>query len=423
MKNLLNEMYPDGIRVVSCFGGMEGLMIALINQKVKIKSYKSFEIDKHAIDLTSFNFPNMEHMGDIMNANVDDIGECDLMVLGSPCQGFSNSGKRLGLEDERSGLLIPALELMKKVKPKYWIFENVRMKTEWLELLDNIIGVKHVEIDASLVSAQSRKRCFWANFHITQPKDKGIMLKDILEPNVESEIIYREPYYKPNGNTTGVLGYVGNKPAQATRVYSIDQKSKCLTANGGGQGGKTGLYEIKCGAWRGRKINEQGFRDDKNPDAKYVQQLEIRDDGKTNTLTTVEKDNVVLRVPEATKKGYTDIENGDAFDYTFPNSKTRRGRNMKHKSNCLETKPNFMVYEHPTVRKLTVKEAERLQGCEDWTIGDGTISNTQRLKMLGNGFCVPVIEHILCHIGQDFPPNMPQESFDFDSRLSITESV
>ena len=398
-------------------------MIALINQKVKIKSYKSFEIDKHAIDLTSFNFPNMEHMGDIMNANVDDIGECDLMVLGSPCQGFSNSGKRLGLEDERSGLLIPALELMKKVKPKYWIFENVRMKTEWLELLDNIIGVKHVEIDASLVSAQSRKRCFWANFHITQPKDKGIMLKDILEPNVKSEIIYREPYYKPNGNITGVLGYVGNKPAQATRVYSIDQKSKCLTANGGGQGGKTGLYEIKCGAWRGRKINEQGFRDDKNPDAKYVQQLEIRDDGKTNTLTTVEKDNVVLRVPEATKKGYTDIENGDAFDYTFPNSKTRRGRNMKHKSNCLETKPNFMVYEHPTVRKLTVKEAERLQGCEDWTIGDGTISNTQRLKMLGNGFCVPVIEHILCHIGQDFPPNMPQESFDFDSRLSITESV
>lgn len=423
MNNLLNEMYPDGIRVVSCFGGMEGLMIALINQKVKIKSYKSFEIDKHAIELTSFNFPNMEHMGDIMNANVDDIGECDLMVLGSPCQGFSNSGKRLGLEDERSGLLIPALELMKKVKPKYWIFENVRMKTEWLELLDNIIGVKHVEIDASLVSAQSRKRCFWANFHITQPEDKGIMLKDILEPNVESEIIYREPYYKPNGNTTGVLGYVGNKPAQATRVYSIDQKSKCLTANGGGQGGKTGLYEIKCGAWRGRKINEQGFRDDKNPDAKYVQQLEIRDDGKTNTLTTVEKDNVVLRVPEATKKGYTDIENGGAFDYTFPNSKTRRGRNMKHKSNCLETKPNFMVYEHPTVRKLTVKEAERLQGCEDWTIGDGTISNTQRLKMLGNGFCVPVIEHILCHIGQDFPPSMPQESFNFDSRLSITESV
>ena len=96
---------------------------------------------------------------------------------------------------------------------------------------------------------------------------------------------------------------------------------------------------------------------------------------------------------------------------------------MKHKSNCLETKPNFMVYEHPTVRKLTVREAERLQGCEDWTIGDGTISNTQRLKMLGNGFCVPVIEHILNHIGQDFPPNMPQESFDFDSNLSITESV
>ena len=193
MKNLLNEMYPDGIDVVSCFGGMEGLLIALTNQGVKIKSYKSFEIDKYGIALTSHNFPFVEHMGDIMDANVDDIGNCDLMVLGSPCQGFSNSGKRLGLEDERSGLLIPALELMKKVNPTYWIFENVRMKTEWLELLDNIIGVKHVEIDASLVSAQSRKRCFWANFHITKPDDRGIMLKHIIEPNVDSEIVYREP--------------------------------------------------------------------------------------------------------------------------------------------------------------------------------------------------------------------------------------
>ena len=378
MKNLLNEMYPDGIRVVSCFGGMEGLLIALTNQGVKIKSYKSFEIDKYAIALSSMNFPNIEHMGDIMDANVDDIGECDLMVLGSPCQGFSNSGKRMGLEDERSGLLIPALELMKKVNPTYWIFENVRMKTEWLELLDNIIGVKHVEIDASLVSAQSRKRCFWANFHINQPNDRGIMLKDIIEPNVDSEIIYREPYYKPNGNTTGVLGYIGNKPAQATRVFSIDQKAKCLTANGGGQGGKTGLYEIE--------------------------------------------DNV-LRIQEATKKGYTDIQNGDCFDFSFPNSKTRRGRNMKDKSNCLETKPSFMVYQHPTVRKLTVTEAERLQGCEGWTIGDGTISNTQRLKMLGNGFCVPVIEHILSHIGMDLPVNMPQQSFEFDLEATSTYSV
>ena len=395
MKNLLNEMYPDGIRVVSCFGGMEGLLIALTNQGVKIKSYKSFEIDKYAIALSSMNFPNIEHMGDIMDANVDDIGECDLMVLGSPCQGFSNSGKRLGLEDERSGLLIPALELMKKVNPTYWIFENVRMKTEWLELLDNIIGVKHVEIDASLVSAQSRKRCFWANFTINQPNDRGIMLKDIIEPNVDSEIIYREPYYKPNGNTTGVLGFIGNKPAQATRV----------------------------GAYRGRKINELGVRDDKNPDAQYVQQLEVREDGKTNTLTTVEKDNVVLRVPEATKKGYTDIQNGDCFDFSFPNSKTRRGRNMKDKSNCLETKPSFMVYQHPTVRKLTVTEAERLQGCEGWTIGDGTISNTQRLKMLGNGFCVPVIEHILSHIGMDLPVNMPQQSFEFDLEATSTYSV
>jgi DNA (cytosine-5)-methyltransferase 3A len=225
------------------------------------------------------------------------------------------------------------------------------MKDEWLKLLDELIGVPHIKINSAKLTAQNRVRCYWTNIpNVNQPRDLEILLKDILEPNVTSEILYQEPYYKKNDKESGVLGFIGNKPAQATRVYSIDQKSKCLTALGGGQGGKTGLYEIGA----------------------------------------------VLRVPEATHKGYTDIEDGDCFDFTFPNSKTRRGRNMKDKSNCLVAgSSQFLKYDHPTVRKLTITESERLQGVEGWTKGDGSISNTQRARMLGNGFTCPIIEHIL----------------------------
>ena len=399
-KSLIREkwkrLFPDGITVFSGFDGMGVTRIALHNKGIPVKKYMASETDPHAVKLTSFNFPDVQHMGDITKIKPEDVGEVDLMVFGSPCQGFSNSGKKQGIEDERSGLLLPALELMKAVKPKYFLFENVRMKDEWLGLLDELIGVPHIKINSAKLTAQNRVRCYWTNIpNVNQPRDLGILLQDILEPNVTSEILYQEPYYKKNDKESGVLGFIGNKPAQATRVYSIDQKSKCLTALGGGQGGKTGLYEI--GAWRGRKINpETGEREDDNPDLSYTQMLETRGDNKSNTLTTVDKDNVVLRVPEATQKGYTDIEDGDCFDFTFPNSKTRRGRNMKDKSNCLVAgSSQFLKYDHPTVRKLTIKESERLQGVEGWTEGDGSISNPQRARMLGNGFTCPIIEHIL----------------------------
>ena len=142
-----------------------------------------------------------------------------------------------------------------------------------------------------------------------------------------------------------------------------------------------------------RLIQKQAKRDDYNPDLKAEQRLEPRLDEKSGTLTTVQKDNVLI-VPEATKKGYTEIEDGDCFDATFINSKTRRGRNMKDKSNCL-TAANFdyMRYEHPTYRKLTPIECERLQTLPDnYTEG---VSNTQRYKALGNGWTVDVIVHIL----------------------------
>ena len=149
------------------------------------------------------------------------------------------------------------------------------------------------------------------------------------------------------------------------------------------QGGHREPKIIMGGAFRGRY----------QEDGSTKQELEIRPDEKTNTVTTVQKDNVLI-IAEATKKGYTEIEDGDCFDATFPTSKTRRGRNMKDKSNCLTAANyDYMRYEHPTYRKLTPLECERLQTVPDkYTEG---VSNTQRYKMLGNGWTVDVIKHIL----------------------------
>jgi len=233
---------------------------------------------------------------------------------------------------------------------------------------------------------------------ISQPKDKGIVLKDILET---------EPNNKYNISEAKVDRVLNTKRGKGFFYDKESEKIGTLIA-GYHKEPTDGSYikqepKVLCGRIVGRKINpETGKRDDYNPDLKAEQRLEPRLDEKSGTLTTVQKDNVVvLRVPEATKKGYTEIQDGDCFDATFPTSKTRRGRNMKDKSNCLTAANyDYMRYEHPTYRKLTPVECERLQ-----TVPDGyteSVSNTQRYKMLGNGWTVDVICHLLKGIKAEF---------------------
>jgi DNA (cytosine-5)-methyltransferase 3A len=221
---------------------------------------------------------------------------------------------------------------------------------------------------------------------ISQPEDKGILLKDVLEDNVNDSYNLSEKAnkrcienprsraFKKNQEKSGAL--LSNQHKQSTdSLYAV-------------------VKEPVCGRIVGRKINlETGKRDDYNPNLKIEQRIEARLDEKSGTLTTVQKDNVLI-VPEATKKGYTEIQDGDCFDATFINSKTRRGRNMKDKSNCLTAANyDYMRYEHPTYRKLTPIECERLQTLPD-NYTDG-VSDTQRYKALGNGWTVDVIVHIL----------------------------
>jgi len=233
------------MNVLSLFDGMSCGQIALNQLGFKIDNYFASEIDKDAIKIAKKNFPNMQHIGDVTKVKGSELPKIDLFMGGSPCQGFSFAGKQLNFNDPRSALFFEFVRLLKETNPKYFLLENVRMKTEYQDVItEHLNWIEPIAINSSLVSAQNRNRLYWTNIpDVGQPKDKAIWLKDIFELNT-NEKIYTEPYYKINNKQLSYLGYVGNSPKQATKVFSTNGKSVCLTALGGGQGGKTGLYEI-----------------------------------------------------------------------------------------------------------------------------------------------------------------------------------
>jgi len=373
------------VNVLSLFDGMSCGQLALQRAGFEVDRYMACEIDKYGMQVTRKNFPNTIQMGDVCALKGENLPPIDLLMGGSPCQGFSFAGKQLNFDDPRSALFFEFVRLLKETKPKYFLLENVRMKQEYQDVISEHLGVKPIMINSALVSAQNRVRLYWTNIPgLEQPEDKSIVLKDILEDGVvdRTKSHCLDANYFKGGNL---------------KSYFEKHRRQLVFSKGG-------LHrepKVLCGRIVGRKINpETGKRDDYNPDIKAVQRLEPRLDEKCGTLTTVQKDNVLI-IKEATKKGYTEIQDGDCFDATFPTSKTRRGRNMKDKSNCLTTANyEYMRYEHPSYRKLTPMECERLQTVPDgYTEG---VSNTQRYKMLGNGWTVDIICHVLKNVRAEF---------------------
>jgi DNA-cytosine methyltransferase len=237
-------MGMGSMNVLSLFDGMSCGQIALNQLGFKVDNYFASEIDKDAMKIAKKNFPNINHIGDVTKVKGSELPKIDLLIGGSPCQGFSFAGKQLNFNDPRSALFFEYVRLLKETNPKYFLLENVRMKKESENVISEYLGVKPITINSSLVSAQNRVRLYWTNIpNVVLPQDKNILLKDIFE-SITDEKIYTEPYYKVNEKQLSYLGYVGNSPKQATKVFSVEGKSVCLTALGGGQGGKTGLYEI-----------------------------------------------------------------------------------------------------------------------------------------------------------------------------------
>jgi DNA (cytosine-5)-methyltransferase 3A len=252
------------MKVLSCFDGISCAQVALERANLKVEKYYASEIDKYAIQITQKNYPNTIQLGSIVDLHLNE--EIDLMIGGSPCQDLSIAKKnREGLNGSRSVLFWEFVRLLKEIRPKYFILENVAsMKKEEKEKMSNALSmVEPIMINAALVSAQSRRRLFWVgklieNTYITAgislPVDRKIYLKDILEKEVAKKYLVNAKFTFVDAKTIDKLRPIRlgniNKGGQGERVYSIYGKSVTLSANGGGRGAKTGLYMLNDGKIR-----------------------------------------------------------------------------------------------------------------------------------------------------------------------------
>ena len=375
------------MKILSLFDGISCARVALERSKHIVERYFASEVDKYAIQISSKNFPDVIQIGDVkMVAHKDapihyKLDDIDLLIGGSPCQDLSIAKKdRKGLDGERSGLFWEYVRILREVKPKYFILENVAsMPKEAKEIITRELGVEPIMINASLVSAQNRKRLFWTNIpNVTQPEDRGILLKDIIEDGVcdrDKSYCIDANYYKggkiggthqsSTRNYTIRIGKI-NKGGQGDRIYSPQGKSVGLSALGGGRGAKTGLYAVNK-----KEIVLGG------------EPLQVLKEGRT----------------EEGKKSRKEIREKTGKDSTLRSAthKAYFGREGT-KANCITTCLGVEghIVENFMIRKLTPVECERLQGLPDnYTEG---VSNTQRYKALGNAFNVDVVAHILSFI-------------------------
>ena len=392
-----------GIVVCSLFDGCSGTQVALKNLGIPVYKYYASEIDKYAIQVTRKNFPNTIHLGDVKEIKGEDfIHDIDLLTAGSPCQGFSFAGKRLAFEDERSVLFFEFIRLLEELKPKYFLLENVKMKKEHQEVINNAIGkiypecvsgrlfgIEPIEINSSLVSAQNRKRLYWTNIPLKQeqPDDLGIVLKDILEthPDPKHEISDQKKdrvlntkrgkgrFYTAKDEKIGtvIAGY-HKEPTDAP--YLETYKTPKQVAVAADVNGHDSLKRIYSEVGKSPTVNAHGG-------------------GNTEPKVAVNLGNKIP-ISKLSVKKY--VPNPDAEFVDPYNKKTITG----DKSTTLRTNSsngNMWVNDKEVSwRKLTPLECERLQTLPD-NYTDG-VSNTQRYKMIGNGFTIKVIEHFFENI-------------------------
>lgn len=317
------------LNVLSLFDGMSCGRIALERAGIEIENYYAAEVDKYAIKVSGENYPSIKQVGDVTKLKAEDFPKIDLIIGGSPCQGFSFAGKQLNFNDPRSALFFEFVRLLKELKPKYFLLENVKMKKDYQKIISDLLEVEPIEINSSLLSAQNRRRLYWTNIPgLKQPKDKAILLCDIIE----SGVVDRNKSYCIDANYwkgTNIEQYI--KKARRQIIFEASAFTERRTEE----------------AKRIRKEYQKKYGRDFSP--RRGKEMFLRNDGKMNCLTA-----------------------------TY---------SMKEHT-LLDEKINY--------RKLTPLECERLQTVPDnYTAG---VSDSQRYKMLGNGWTVDVITHILKEI-------------------------
>jgi DNA (cytosine-5)-methyltransferase 3A len=233
------------MNVLSLFDGMSCGQLALQRAGIQYDTYYASEIDKHATKVTMANFPNTIQLGDVVGVRGCDLPKIDLLIGGSPCQGFSFAGAGLNFNDPRSKLFFEYVRILKEVQPRYFLLENVPMLKEYEDVISEIIGVQPRQIDSVLVSAQSRKRLYWTNIpELSMPVDRCIYVKDIIhEYKPGYDHVQLDRYKIPKHRAELILensvklGHVDRFNVDGDVVYSVNGNDVIL-------GKKLGDYAI-----------------------------------------------------------------------------------------------------------------------------------------------------------------------------------
>lgn len=473
------------MKILSLFDGMACGMLAMQAAGIPVSRYVAFEIDKYAVQTSTHNFPMIEQRGDVFTADFTEFLGFDFLVGGSPCTYWSIA-RTNNRETEASGLgwelFCQYVRALHEAKPKFFVYENNKSMSKAIrESIDKAFGFEAICINSALVSAQNRQRLYWvgkrmpdgtyAPLDIQQPEDLGILLRDILETTIT------EKGYALKPAVAEVLNVNPSGHGMNGAVIHTDGKSRTLTTNKGegpkiivpvqGEGcrtadcinptkdGKSRTVDAHMGKLEHNLIprmnnpNHAKQQYDciaeplrigtienqaKNPEHDSQQYRVYSPDAKSVTLCGagggIGAKTGLYAVPVGPgyagaggdQTGNVDIQPGECVDLSMPNSKTRRGRAMKNKSNCLTTSCEFYEYcgtldapvyqvkdgkitvkgkEYPIklrdgcyiIRKLTVTECKRLQTVPDEYIFP--VSDSQAYKMLGNGWTVEVIAHLL----------------------------
>lgn len=345
------------MKVLSLFDGISCGRLALERAGLPVERYDAFEIDKYAVTVSKNNYPDIVHHGNVFDGDFTEFKGYDLLLGGSPCTYWSVAKKNREITSDGEGfrLFMEYVRALRESKCKYFLYENnYSIHQNIKDEISKQLGVQPIMINSALVSAQNRKRCYWTNIPVTPfPADKGILLKDVLE----SGVAWQDKSYCMTARYSGAI--ISN---------TLERKQRTMIA------------EPIGAAQRGRYVD----------DNKTEQHIEVREDGKSNCLTTVQKDTLVcapIRIGQYGKGGQGQrIYSVRGKSVTL--SANGGGQGVKtglYKIDLLDS--DYII------RKLTPIEAERLQTLPDnYTAG---ISNTQRYKCIGNGWTVDVIAHIL----------------------------
>lgn len=330
-------------------------MIALERAGIKVDKYFACEIDKYTTQVSEKHYPNIIRLWDVNNRKERNLWEIDIIIWWSPCQWFSFAGKQLAFDDPRSKLFFTMVDIINHYKPKYFLLENVKMKKEHQAVITEYMWVQPIEINSALVSAQNRKRLYRTNIPwIEQPKDKWILLKDIILDEVDDKYNISETQWEKLRN------YESN-----SRLSPL--KWKC--------------FSLTTMQWwhRQPKIMQAVWDRDKNnywikEDKSYCLPATPMSD---RWMMVIQPKIVAMQCGQS--KNFDNARWSDKW-YTI---KTNTGHWMIDLENII-------------VRKLTPVECERLQ-----TVPDNytdAVSNSQRYKMLWNWWTVDIIAHIFSYL-------------------------